>query len=55
MARPKIYPKRKKIKTSITLEKDLYEWVQSKIKTKEFSNLTHPVERALLELKQKID
>jgi hypothetical protein len=29
------------------LEKDLFGWTQSKIKIKEFSNLTHTIERGL--------
>jgi len=53
MARPKI--DRHKVKTSITLEPELFEWIQSKIKTKEFSNLTHAVERGLLILKEKME
>ncbi len=52
MARPKI--KRHKIKTSITLDPEIFEWIQSKIKTKEFSNLTHAVERGLILLREKI-
>ena len=55
MARPKIEPKRRKIKTSITLERELYEWIQSRVKTKEFSNLTHAVERGLILLKEKLE
>jgi len=53
MGRPKI-PQRK-IKTGITLDPELFEWIQSKIKTKEFSNLTHAIERALLLLKEQMD
>ena len=53
MARPKI--ERHKVKTSITLEPDLFEWIQSKIKSKEFANLTHAVERGLLLLRKKIE
>lgn len=53
MARPKI--ERHKIKTSITLEPELYQWVQSKIKSKEFANLTHAVERGLTLLKEKME
>ncbi len=53
MGRPKI--ERKKIKTSITLDPDLYKWIQSKIKSKEFANLTHAVERGLILLKKEIE
>ena len=55
MSRPKINPNRRKMKTSITLDKELYNWVQSKIETKEFSSLTHAVERGLLELRNRLD
>jgi hypothetical protein len=34
---------------------ELFEWIQSKIAIKEFSNLTHAVERGLLLLREKID
>jgi Arc/MetJ-type ribon-helix-helix transcriptional regulator len=53
MVRPKI--ERRKVKTSVTIDPSLYEWVQSKVKTKEFSNFTHAVERGLLLLREKID
>jgi Arc/MetJ-type ribon-helix-helix transcriptional regulator len=53
MARPKI--KRHKIKTSITIDPEIYNWVQEKVKTKEFSNLTHAVERGLILLKDKLE
>lgn len=53
MGRPKI--ERHKVKTSVTLDPELFNWVQSKIKSKEFANLTHAVERGLLLLKEKIE
>ncbi|MCK4349197.1 MAG: hypothetical protein KAW47_11340 [Thermoplasmatales archaeon] len=53
MARPK-KTSRHKIKTSITLEPELFDWIQSKIKSKEFANITHAVEKALLLLKEKM-
>jgi hypothetical protein len=53
MGRPKVT--QRKIKTGITLDPELYEWIQLKIKTKEVSNLTHAVERGLLLLKEKIE
>ena len=53
MGRPKV--KKRKIKTGITLDPDMYEWIQSKIKTKEFSTLTHAVERGLMLLREKLD
>jgi Arc/MetJ-type ribon-helix-helix transcriptional regulator len=53
MARPKI--NRHKIKTSVTIDPELYNWVQEKIITKEFSNLTHAVERGLYLLKEEVE
>lgn len=53
MGRPKV-PQRK-IKTGITLDPELFEWIQAKIKTKEFSNLTHAVERGLHLLREKME
>ena len=53
MGRPKV--KKRKIKTGITLDPEMYEWIQSKIKTKEFSTLTHAVERGLMLLREKLD
>jgi len=55
MVRPKKDEKKKKIKTGVTIDPELFEWVQTKIKTKEFSNLTHAVERGLLLLREKLD
>jgi len=52
MPRPKIT--RHKIKISVTIDPEIYNWVQEKIKTKEFSNITHAVERGLLLLKEQI-
>ena len=54
MVRPKKDEKKKKIKTGVTLDPELYEWVQSRIKTKDFSNLTHAVEKGLFLLKEKM-
>jgi len=53
MSRPK--KERRKIKTGVTLDPELFDWIQSKIKTKEFSNLTHAVERGLILLREKIE
>ena len=53
MGRPKM--DRRKIKTGITLDPELYDWVQSKIESKEFANLTHAVERGLILLREKIE
>ena len=53
MGRPKIT--RRKKKTSITIDPELYNWVQSKIKSKEFAGITHAVERGLILLKEKLE
>ena len=50
MGRPK-KTSRHKIKTSITLEPELFDWIQSKIESKEFANITHAVEKGILLLK----
>ena len=53
MGRPKV--EQRKIKTGITLDPELFEWVQSKIKIKEFSNLTHAIEKSLMLMREKMD
>jgi len=53
MGRPKV--KKRKIKTGITLDPEMYEWIQSKIDSKEFATLTHAVERGLLLLREKLN
>jgi Arc/MetJ-type ribon-helix-helix transcriptional regulator len=42
-----------KVKKSIALDRDLYDWVMKKIQTKEYSSLSHAVQKALLDLKRK--
>ncbi len=44
-------PKRK---TAITIDQDLYDWVQERIETKEFSSFSHAVERGLYILKSQM-
>jgi hypothetical protein len=53
MVRPK--KERKKIKTGITIDPDLYDWVQSRIEIKDFSHLSHAVNKALLLLKKEME
>ena len=53
MGRPKI--SQHKVKTGITLDPELFEWIQSKIKAKEFANLTHAVEKGLFLLKEQME
>lgn len=45
---------RKKVRTSITLDPELFKWVESKIKEHEFASITHAVEKALYLLKEKM-
>jgi len=54
MARPK-KTSRHKIKTSITLEPELFDWIQLKIESKEFANITHAVEKGILLLKDRME
>lgn len=53
MVRPKV--DRRKIKTGVTIDPDLFDWIQSKIETKDFSTLSHAVNKALLMLKEKME
>ena len=46
---------RRKVKTGVTIDPELFEWVQKKIKTKEFNNLTHAVERGLYLLRESME
>lgn len=46
---------RVRIPRSITLPKDIDDWVNSKIETREFANFTHAVERALIILKKQME
>ncbi|MFW6121791.1 MAG: hypothetical protein ACOC80_12980 [Petrotogales bacterium] len=43
------------MKTSITIDPELYNWVQSKIESMRFVNLTHAVDWGLALLKEKIE
>ena len=52
MARPKV--ERRKVKTGVTIDPELFDWVQSKIKSKDFANITHAIEKGLLLLKEKM-
>jgi len=45
---------RNRIPRSITLPKDLDDWVLSKIETRDFANFTHAVEKGLILLKEKM-
>ena len=41
-----------KKKTSVSLDDDLLAWIQSKIKTKKFSSVSHAIEYALEKLRR---
>lgn len=43
----------KKTKTSIALDEELLEWIDSEIKTKRFANRTHAIEYALEQIRKK--
>ena len=49
------YMARNRVPRSITLPQDLDDWVQSKIKTKDFANFTHAVEKGIILLKAKME
>ncbi|MFP3131406.1 MAG: ribbon-helix-helix domain-containing protein [Nitrososphaeria archaeon] len=42
----------KKIKTSVSIDKDLLKWVDEMLKTKRFASRTHAIEYALQKLKE---
>jgi len=42
----------KKIKTSISLDEDMLEWIDKMVSTKRFANRTHAIEYALQKLKE---
>jgi Arc/MetJ-type ribon-helix-helix transcriptional regulator len=44
-----------KVKKTITIDKELLDWTEQKIKEKEFGSLSHGIEKALFELKKKYD
>ncbi len=42
-----------KRKTSVSLDRDLLQWIQKKIEEKKFASVSHAVEYALEELKKR--
>ena len=44
-----------KIKKTITIDKQLLEWVEQKIKEKEFGSISHAIEKAVTELRKKYE
>lgn len=43
---------RKRKTKTITIDSDLLKWIEEKIETKEFANLSHAIEKALYELRK---
>jgi Arc/MetJ-type ribon-helix-helix transcriptional regulator len=52
-----VRPKKKgalSIKRSVSIDPELFEWVESKIEEKRFSTLSHAINEALLKLKNEL-
>lgn len=45
----------KAVKRSVSLDPELFKWVNEKIKIKRFSTLSHAINEALHELKKQLD
>lgn len=53
-----VRPKKKgelAVKRSVSIDPELFKWVQSKIEIKRFSTLSHAINEALLKLKNEIE
>ncbi|MCK4314047.1 hypothetical protein KAW04_04720 [Candidatus Bathyarchaeota archaeon] len=44
-----------KVKKTITIDKDLLEWIEQKIREKEFGAVSHAIEKALTLMKQQYE
>ncbi len=55
MGRPSKKESKKKVKTGVTIEPELYRWVSQKIDERVFSNVTHAVNWGLSLLKEKFE
>jgi Arc/MetJ-type ribon-helix-helix transcriptional regulator len=42
-----------KLKKTVAIDKDIYDWVMQKVKLKEYASLSHAIQKALLDLKLK--
>ena len=42
-----------KLKKTVAIDEDIYEWVMQKVKLKEYASLSHAIQKALLDLKLK--
>lgn len=52
-----VRPKKKgrlSVKRSVSIDPELFDWIESKIKEKRFSTISHAVNEALLNLKKEI-
>ncbi|MCK5029971.1 MAG: hypothetical protein KAR64_00740 [Thermoplasmatales archaeon] len=45
----------KYVKTSVSIDPELYNWIKVKVKDKRFSTTSHAVNEALLKLKNEMD
>lgn len=53
-----VRPKKKEplsVKRSVSLDPQLFRWIEDKIKVKRFSTLSHAINEALLKLKDKLE
>lgn len=53
-----VRPKKKdplSVKRSVSIDPGLFNWIEEKIKVKRFSTLSHAINEALLQLKEKIE
>jgi len=44
-----------KVKKTITIDKDLLEWIEQKIREKEFGSVSHTIEKALTVLRKQYE
>jgi Arc/MetJ-type ribon-helix-helix transcriptional regulator len=45
----------KSVKRSVSIDPDLFKWINDKIKIKRFSTLSHAINEALLQMKKRMD
>ena len=53
-----VRPKKKgplSVKKSVSIDPEIFKWIQTKIESKRFSTLSHAINEALLHLKEKIE
>lgn len=49
------YAEAMKVKKTVTLDSELIEWLEQKIKEKEFGSLSHAIEKGLTHLKREYE